>query len=667
MNFESFLPAYPLISTDPYLSVWSNTDHPADSDTMHWAGERKRITLTAQIDGVNFALIGRHPDSAKASLTRRTVTATKTQYGFEANGVKISVSFRAPLLLDDFDILSTPVTYVDIAFASGDGKTHKADACLIWHDDIVKDGPALQPMIGNAYKSGSLSLAWMGKKHQSLRCHSGDHITIDWGYAYIAADKNASFERVEGHWGLVLRDSKAVSENKETIRFMLAYDDVASIQYFEYTARAWYARNGKTIVQAIHEMHDRRDEIMARLDALDESLYQKALACGNEAYARLANASYRHTICAHKLIADREGNPIFLSKENDSNGCIGTVDVSYPSMPLYLIYAPELVRGMCRPILKFASLPIWKDDFAPHDVGRYPMATGQVYGLRGRRGSAKASAWVPEAVDPIGNGDVYPPLFVYDGEENLYDNRYQMPVEECGNMILMLAAAMKADGEKALIKEYLPTLKKWVRYLEEYGEDPGEQLCTDDFAGHLAHNVNLAFKAVSGLAAYGWIMGELGNSEEAVYYKNAAEKMAKNVYSRARTDNGTALTLDGKGWSLKYNAIWDQLFSFGLFDEEFYKAEIQRYKEEQNEYGVPLDSRRGYTKSDWILWAASMADSKEDIEAFSKPLVKYLKETPTRVPFSDWYETKTGAYCHFIARSVQGGIFMPMLKKEWGK
>jgi hypothetical protein len=409
----------------------------------------------------------------------------------------------------------------------------------------------------------------------------------------------------------------------------------------------------------LHEFARRRGEIVSRCEALDEALTAEAVRVGGESYAAVTTAAYRQSICAHKLIADRDGKPVFLSKEDDSNGCIGTVDVSYPSIPLYLLFQPELVRAMCRPILRYAKLPVWQFDFAPHDVGRYPYATGQVYGLK------QSAAIDTLSADPVVTGDVYPPTYLYDGEENLLEHRYQMPVEECGNMILMLAAAMRADGDDALVRENLPLLEKWVKYLEKYGGDPGEQLCTDDFAGHLARNVNLAFKAVSGLAAYGWMMEKLGNSEAAEYYKKVSREMAASVYAKARTDNGTALTLDGVGWSLKYNAVWATLFGFALLDDAFFQGELSRYAQETNDYGVPLDSRRAYTKSDWILWSAAMADDAAGVEALSAPVARYLRETKSRIPFGDWYDTKTGLYCHFIARSVQGGVFMPMLRRRW--
>lgn len=657
MRQGTHLPAYPLVTSDPYVSIWSCTDQPAREDTRHWAGQRKRLVLSARVDGTDYALIGR-TDAEEARVEAIEVTPTRTRYAFEAGGVGIRADFRAPLLLSDLDLMSTPVTFITLAAASRDGGAHEVDLRFALHDDICREGDEPVPMVGKDYQSGGLHVAYMGKKRQNTLCHSGDHITIDWGYAYLAADEGTAFARLNGHWGLTFARTMRVEGAEQTARLLLGYDDVDAIRYFDFTAKAYYARDGRTILQALHACWQDWDAIETRCGELDAQLLADARRVGGEAYATLVSAAYRHSIAAHKLIADREGNLVFLSKENDSNGCIGTADVSYPSIPLYLLYQPELVRAMCRPILRFASMPAWKDDFAPHDVGRYPHATGQVYGLR-------HDAFGMGLTDPIQNGDVYPPLYLDDGEENLYDLRYQMPVEECGNMILMLAAAMRADGDDALVREYLPTLEKWVSYLERYGADPGEQLCTDDFAGHLAHNVNLALKAVCGLAAYGYMMERLGEADKAERYRKASREMAASVLARARTQEGTALTLDGKGWSLKYNAVWDVLFGFGLFDADFYRAETARYMKEQNEYGVPLDSRADYTKSDWILWAAAMADDDRAVEAFSEPIVRYLASTPTRVPFSDWYDTKTGRFCSFIARSVQGGLFMPLLKEQW--
>ncbi|MCR5755166.1 MAG: DUF1793 domain-containing protein, partial [Acetatifactor sp.] len=209
-------------------------------------------------------------------------------------------------------------------------------------------------------------------------------------------------------------------------------------------------------------------------------------------------------------------------------------------------------------------------------------------------------------------------------------------------------------------KPYMDTLYQWVEYLKKHGEDPSEQLCTDDFAGHLAHNVNLSAKAIVGIESFSQILTLLGKADEAKEYHALAEKMAKSLEERAFDTDHYTLTYGGKGtFSLKYNVVWDKFFGSNLFSKEFTEREIACYIKECNEYGTPLDSRKDYTKSDWILWATALTDDCDDRKKLIAPVAKFLKETNSRFPFSDWYETKEGCLRAFKGRSVQGGIFMP--------
>lgn len=271
-------------------------------------------------------------------------------------------------------------------------------------------------------------------------------------------------------------------------------------------------------------------------------------------------------------------------------------------------------------------------------VGRYPLATGQVYAARRH----------------VGQGECYPPYYLYPAGTDVWDVRYQMPVEECGNMLIMLEAGRAFGADPALAKQYRSLLDTWVQYLVKYGEDPDEQLCTDDFAGHLAHNVNLAAKAIIGVACYARLTGEES-------YAKQAKTMAEHLLEKIGDKGNTPLTLDGQGWSMKYNLLWDKVLGLGLMPESFYAAETASYLPRINTYGLPLDSRADYTKSDWICWTARMADDAAVRTALIAPIAKELRETTSRVPFSDWYDTKTGRYVAFIARSVQGGIFALML------
>ena len=492
-------------------------------------------------------------------------------------------------------------------------------------------------MISDAFCADGLNMAFSGQKRQKPLCHSGDHITIDWGYLYAASRAAVA---ADAHGVLI--------EGKDALSLILAYDDVASINYFGRLLPAWFARDGRTTVDMLCELDARRSELLAKCDALDAEIDEKSRAAGGADYALITAAAYRQAIAAHKLIADESGEMVFLSKENDSNGCIGTVDVSYPSIPLFLLYGAEYVRAMCRPVLKFANMPVWKYDFAPHDVGRYPCATGQVYAAKDAH---------------LTNGATPAPYYLYPASSDKYDFKDQMPVEECGNMLIMLAAAGRADGDYSLAREFMPTLEKWVKYLIEYGEDPGEQLCTDDFAGHLAHNVNLSAKAVCGVAGYAGILTALGRAEEGAAYLKRARGMAESWLARADAGDHTRLVFGGDGWSMKYNMAWVKLFHLDFLPESFYRAEAAFHADASNRYGLPLDSRADYTKSDWLMWTAAMAEG--EIGAYVKPLADFLRETPTRVPFSDWYDTKTGQAQHFIARSVQGGVYMPLLMRSW--
>ena len=640
------LPALPLVANDPYFSIWCAADKLTDTDTTHWAGERKRLRGELTIDGKAYRYLGRGKGEAMETLSL-TVTPTATKSVFQAAGVKLSLTFTTPLLLDDPDVFSPPITFVDMSLESADGLEHEVSLSFTAFDELCYDGNERPFMLRDRYDMDGLNVGYVGQRRQKLLCHSGDHITIDWGYLYLAGRETIEFNS-EGI--AAVSSTKLAPGGKKNVSLLLGYDDVASINYFGVPTKAWYARNGKTFVQALVDFEKSHDALLARCVKLDESVTQEATSRGGEDYALICAAAYRQCIAAHKLIADETGKMVLLSKENDSNGCIGTVDVSYPSAPLFLKYNPDLVRAMCRPVLRFAQMPVWTYDFAPHDVGRYPHATGQVYGAR-REGLG----------GEVRNGDLHPPYYLYPANANCFEHRYQMPVEECGNMLIMLCAAAEYDKEYDMSEGDKALLALWVQYLLKYGEDPGDQLCTDDFAGHLNRNINLAAKATVGVACYARLLEKQGDQQNALKYKAEAKRMAKSWLERAKKDNYTCLTFDGQGWSMKYNLVWDRVLNLGLLDKSFYDQEIESYLPRINEYGLPLDSRKSYTKSDWILWTAAMTDDKATFSKLVAPIAKYLRESKTRIPFGDWYDTLSGNYMHFIARSVQGGVFMPLI------
>ena len=641
------LPAIPLITHDPYFSLWDSGKHPAADNVRHWTGVEKPLCGTVTIDGVTVRFLGRGGRHSMRCVSTE-ITPLSTKYVYEDLGVGLEVKFTSPLLPDDLDILSTPVSYVQFRAASLDGKEHSVKLQLVASEQLCMSGEYCPQMITDLFTQGELQLGFMGQKRQSPLNGSGDGVTIDWGYLLMATDRG-QIHNMDGQ-NLLAYELTTATPFESTV--LIGYDDVASINYFGRLLPAYYARNGRTIVDAMADFHQRREEILGRCHAFDEKLLQEAYALGGDDYATVVTASYRQSVAAHKLVQDEEGKLLFISKENNSNGCAATVDVSYPSIPLYLIYCPELVRAMCRPVLKFAAMPVWHYDFAPHDVGRYPVLNGQVYAAK-------------HCARGFSSGHTPMPYYYYSETVDAYDFRMQMPVEECGNMLLMLAAAGRADGDWSLAELHLDTLRKWCRYLIEYGEDPGEQLCTDDFAGHMARNINLSAKAIMGVAAMSTILEKLGYAQEAAGYMEKARAMGASWLKRADNGKHSYLTFDGLGWSQKYNLVWDKLFGWNILPEEFYRRELNSYLPRINRYGLPLDSRAPYTKSDWTMWVAAMTEDREVFDALCAPVARFLRESECRVAFSDYYDTELGTIECFIARSVQGGCFMPLLMKLW--
>jgi len=589
---------------------------------------------------------------AKTAIQKSvSISATQTHYTFSCGPIDLKVQFVSPLLPDDLDLLSRPVNYINYEVISRDGQAHDVQIYFETTPEWAVNDPIQEVQVTKG-EAGNVNYIKAGTTEQPILKKSGDDLRIDWGYAYLAANKGESNMMAIGNYfdikaefasngkvtGVKSMTSRPVREMPAMVfvenlgkvsskaasgYVMVGYDDIESIQYFGNNLKGWWTNGGTvSIDDALQSASVDYTKIMNRCAGFDNQLWKETSAAGGKNYADLCVLAFRQSIAAHKLVKDTKGNTLFLSKENNSNGSIGTVDVTYPSAPLYLRYNPELLKGMLNPIFYYSESGKWTKPFAAHDVGTYPLANGQTYG-----------------------GD--------------------MPVEESGNMLILTAAIAVTEGNANYAAQHWEVLTTWANYLLEHGLDPDNQLCTDDFAGHFAHNVNLSAKAIMGIASYGKLAEMLGKRDVAEKYTSEAKQMALEWIKMA--DDGThyRLTFDQPGtWSQKYNLVWDKLLDLNIFPKDVAQKEIAYYLTRQNAYGLPLDNRRTYTKSDWIVWTATLADDMETFQKFIDPLHRFVTETPDRVPMSDWYETTNAKQVGFKARSVVGGYFIKLLEKK---
>lgn len=575
-----------------------------------------------------------------ATQKRVNLNATQTIYQFACGKVDLKLTFTSPLLIDELDILARPVSYISAKVKSNDGLTHQVELNFGASTDIATNTSS-QEIIATKYVANNLNILKAGTTEQPILQKKGDDLRIDWGYMYVAtptgshvkqsiSDNSEPFQTGKADisngkkltLNTVVDMGKITAKEKEQV-IMMGYDDLYSIQYFGKNLLPWWKENGSTIEQQLSLAAKEYPVIIKKCVKINQMIYDDAYKVGGEKYAQLCELAYRQSISAHKLVKSPEGETLFLSKENFSNGSINTVDVTYPSAPLFLIYNPELMKGMLNGIFYYSESGKWAKSFPAHDLGTYPLANGQTYGE-------------------------------------------DMPVEECGNMMILVAAICKAEGNNEYAKKHWKTMNIWADFLAKDGFDPANQLCTDDFAGHLARNINLSAKAIVALETYTQLAKQMGETATYQKYDAITKGFVTKWIEMSKDGNHSALTFDKKGtWSQKYNLVWDKVLKLNYFPKQVFDSEIKYYLTKQNEFGLPLDSRATYTKSDWVIWTSVMANEHKDFEALIKPMYTYSTQTTSRVPISDWHETKTGKMVGFQARSVVGGYFMKVLEDKF--
>ena len=661
---EKFRPvAVPLVTNDPSFSLWSMADHLYDESTRHWTCKRQAMTGLITIDGTLRRFMGKvnlddrfyFPEPAPMRQVSLKVGATTTTYRFAEGGVELEATFLTPAFPDDLMRMARPLTYIRFRLHATDGKSHQVKLWLDASAAFCVDDDASKVRL-EKQESPLYDDLFCGTEDQRILNKAGDLIRIDWGTFHFVCPKAYGFDTFFGNVNtrkhfcrtgqvvktdidlsqtydclgcppfMIANKELTVTPQGEECMICVAYDDVKSIEYFGEQLEGYWTKDGMTFNEMLADSVSTADAMYQKAEQFDAELDAQARAAGGSRYADLLNLTYRQCIGAHKLV-NHAGKLLFVSKECCSNGCAATVDVSFPSIPLPAYVNPELLLGLIRPIYDFARKDAWVYDFAPHDVGTFPLLNGQVYGMESADG--------------------------------------QMPVEESADMIIMTALAVYLSGQKEFLQENWDLLKQWVVYLERHALDPENQLCTDDFTGHLAHNVNLSAKGIIGLGVFSKLCRMLGDEQEGDRFYALAKEYAAKWKENARTDDHFRIAYDQPdSWSIKYNLVWDRLFGLNLFDQEVYDLETSFYLTKLNRYGVPLDCRHDYTKVDWLMWVACLSDDPAYFAKINDSIWNFANESNDRFVFTDWYDTLSGQQMNFMNRTVIGALFIKLLKES---
>jgi hypothetical protein len=652
-------PAVPLVTFDPYLSIWSRADQLTDKPTTHWTGHPQPLVSLIRIDGRAYRLMGNQPFNV-AALPQQSVhvAPTQTVYEFDDGRIHVTLTFLTTALPNDLDAFGQPLSYITWQVRSVDGASHSVQLYDSTSSLLAVNDPS-QPVKWGSETAGNLTILHAGTVEQHVLGRFGDNTRIDWGNAYVAAPTSEMSATIGGNSlvqaSFIQSGTLPASEESTMPRppatdepvlafasdlgsvgaapvsrtIAVAYDEEFAIKYFGQKLRPYWRRNGTTPDDMLVAAFKNYPALSAKCDAFDQQLVADLTKVGGKQYADITALAYRQCAAGCGLAADAKGKPLFFTKENTSNGDIATVDVIFPMDPIWILLSPTLAKASLVGVLDYGASDQWNFPCSPHDLGTYPIARG------------------------------YP-----DGGE-------AMPVEESGNILILMDAIAHAEGNADFATRWWPALTRWAQYLQQFGLDPADQLCTDDFMGHLAHNANLSIKAVLGLAAYGDLCRMRGDTAGAARYAALAKADAANWRKVSDAGDHSLLAFDKPGtWSQKYNLVWDRILGLNCFPPEIARNEVAIYLKKATGYGVPLDSRTTITKTDWTFWSATLSENQADFESIVGLVNNYLTQTTTRDPLADSYDVNNYRSGGMHARPVVGGLFIKMLSdpavwKKW--
>jgi len=637
-------PCIPLDVATPYQSTWSCHDNLTDGSPQHWTGDSLDWVGLVRIGTTVYRWLGQPLlDLPAAQQKSVDVQPTRTRYTFQAGSVEMTAEFMTPSFGHDevLAVAACPITTVNFTVRGANAPVE------IFFDMSATTASRFdrQQVIGVREQSDTLQVVRVGTTEQHLLGQTSDR--ADWGYRYLAASsaKTIIYSADEARRAFVdgsyfkLEDDlnpKAASNLALSVqinvstsnRIFLMFDEVIGQRYFGSDLQPLWRGYGRA-VRALEAAEQQAESRWQQSQAFDQRLMTELSRFGQH-YADIGALVYRQVMGSTSTSWNNQtGEAWPFMKEISSDGDVSTVDVIFPAFPLFLHVAPEFFRKLLIPLMVYAAngtaaygLDVkYNLPWAPHHLGTWPICD-----LRS-------------------------------------EQQEQMPVEESGNMLIMIAALAQKQRPNgtAWLKRYWPVLFTWADFLINSLPDPGKQLCTDDFEGPNPHNVNLAAKGIIALGAFAELLQLDGQVVAAEKFRTLAQGFVEKWLEMAKTGDHFRRQYNlAWSWSQKYNLVWQKVLGLRLFPESVFQQETAEYERHRNSFGIPLDDRHQYTKADWSIWSAAFG-SQAHFQAVVDDLWQFATSTPDRVPFTDWFDTKTGKQKGFRARPVMGGLFIGLV------
>ncbi|KAF8917882.1 hypothetical protein CPB85DRAFT_1558569, partial [Mucidula mucida] len=655
-------PSIPLAVRTPYLSAWLPQGPGValnDGWPTFWTGSILGWAGFVKVDGTAYSFLGVPSVSGasfqKAVQTDFEFTATQSNFKLTAGPVDLTVSFLSPVEANDLAKQSAPLSYMAVSAASNDGASHSVQ---VYSDISAEWVSGDNNLVANwSTASGNVVTHQIQLSSPSVFSEVNDH--TQYGAAYYAvlntanttyqtgADvavraqfinngslpntQDTSFRAISDAWPVfaLSQNLGSVTGSTEPVVFAIGHIRDPAISYIvENNGRQdrslYFWSEFSSPAALIDDFLSNYAGALATATAFDGQLQSDANAISSD-YAGIVALSVRQALGATELTISKNGDGswntedvILFMKEISSDGNTNTVDVIFPAWPVLLYTNPALGKYLLEGLFRYQATGQYPNAWSVHDLGaHYPQAIGH-----------------------------------NDGADEA------MPVEESGNMVIMALSYAQRTNDKSHLSAYSDLLDQWTQILITDSLIPANQISTDDFAGPLPNQTNLAIKGIIGIKAMAEIALILGDTAKSNNYSAIAADYVAQWQMLSASDSGDHLTLaygNSSSWGLSYNLYGDKLLGLNLFPASIYEMQTAWYKTVAEPFGVPLDTRHTYTKSDWEIWTGAIMTDNEARDIFISAVKAWASDGQSSQPFGDWYETTNGSPNGFRARPVVGG------------